>query len=77
MLQYSLNMGIKLHVAWRDKPTRRGFSLIDSDGERSITVIGERLAPLSSDDFDWNIFKKWTGFSLPHLIQRYLERLEL
>jgi len=23
------NMGINLHVAWRDKPTRRGFSLID------------------------------------------------
>ena len=38
-------MGIKLHVAWRDKPTRRGFSLIDSQGERAITVIGERLAP--------------------------------
>ena len=43
------NMGLKLHVAWRDKPTRRGFSLTDSDGERSITVIGERLAPTSKD----------------------------
>ena len=33
------NMGIKLHVAWRDKPTRRGFSLIDSQGERAITAV--------------------------------------
>ncbi len=43
------NMGIKMHVAWRDKPTRRGFSLIDSQGERAITVIGERLAPTHKD----------------------------
>jgi len=54
-------MGIKLHVAWSDKPTRRGFSLIDSDGERSITVIGERLAPTFRDDLDWKIFKQMDG----------------
>ena len=52
------NMGIKLHVAWRDKPTRRGFSLIDSQGERAITVIGERLAPTHKDNLEWNILKK-------------------
>ena len=51
-------MGIKLHVAWRDKPTRRGFSLIDSQGERAITVIGERLAPTHKDNLEWNILKK-------------------
>ncbi len=54
-------MGIELHVAWRHKPTRRGFSLIDSDGERSITVIGERLAPTIKDNLDWNIFEKMDG----------------
>jgi ribokinase len=54
-------MGIKLHVAWRDKPTRRGFSLIDSEGERAITVIGERLAPHYEDNLDWNILKKMDG----------------
>jgi len=47
-------MGIKLHVAWRDKPTRRGFSLIDSQGERAITVIGDRLAPTIEDKLEWN-----------------------
>ena len=52
------NMGINLHVAWRDKPTRRGFSLIDSQGERAITVIGERLAPTHKDNLEWNILKK-------------------
>ena len=55
------NMGIKLHVAWRHKPTRRGFSLIDSQGERAITVIGERLAPNHKDDLEWNILKKMDG----------------
>ena len=55
------NMGIKLHVAWRDKPTRRGFSLIDCDGDRSITVIGERLAPAYKDNLDWNLLEKMDG----------------
>ena len=55
------NMGIKMHVAWRDKPTRRGFSLIDSQGERAITVIGERLAPTHKDNLEWNILKKMDG----------------
>ena len=55
------NMGIKLHVAWRDKPTRRGFSMIDSQGERAITVIGERLAPNYKDNLDWSILEKMDG----------------
>ena len=55
------NMGIKLHVGWRDKPTRRGFSMIDSQGERAITVIGERLAPEHKDNLDWKILKKMDG----------------
>ena len=55
------NYGMKIHVAWRDKPTRKGFSLIDSNGERSITVIGERLAPTYKDNLDWNIFEKMDG----------------
>ena len=55
------NMDINLHVAWRDKPTRRGFSLIDSDRERSITVIGDRLAPTHKDNLDWSIFDKMDG----------------
>ena len=55
------NMGIKLHIAWRDKPTRKGFSLIDSNGERSITVIGDRLAPNHKDKLDWSILKNMDG----------------
>ena len=53
--------GLNLHVAWRDKPTRRGFSLIDFKGERSITVIGERLAPNHKDNLNWDILEKMDG----------------
>jgi ribokinase len=35
------------------KPTRRGFTYIDSEGERTITVIGEKLHPLESDHLPW------------------------
>ena len=55
------DMGLKLHVAWRKQPTRRGFSLTDCNGERSITVIGERLAPNYKDKLEWNIFEKMDG----------------
>ncbi len=54
-------MGIKLHVAWRDKPTRKGFSLIDSEGERSITIIGDRMAPKYKDNLDWNTLNDMDG----------------
>ena len=55
------NMGIKLHVAWSNRPTRKGFSLIDSQGERSITIVGERLAPTYKDNLDWSILNNMDG----------------
>ncbi|ABM72342.1 possible pfkB family carbohydrate kinase [Prochlorococcus marinus str. MIT 9515] len=55
------NNGIKLHVAWRDKPTRKGFSVIDSEGERSITIIGDRLAPTHKDNLNWSILDEMDG----------------
>ena len=54
-------MGMNLHVAWREKATRRGFSLIDKRGERSITVIGERLEPCLNDQLEWEILKDMDG----------------
>ena len=54
-------MGIHLHVAWRNYPTRKGFSLIDKSGERSITIVGDRLAPSSKDNLNWNLLKEMDG----------------
>src|SRR3954454_17512321 len=43
-------LGLTMHVAWRDdQPTRRAFTYVDDDGERTITVIGPRLEPNGDD----------------------------
>ena len=47
------DLGLELHIAWREAPTRRGISFIDADGERTITVIGERLRPTGDDGLPW------------------------
>tara|TARA_B100000214_G_scaffold311072_1_gene243020 strand:- start:1595 stop:2437 length:843 start_codon:yes stop_codon:yes gene_type:complete len=54
-------LGLNLKVAWREKPTRKGVSLISKDGERAITVIGERLQPIASDNLPWNEMKNYDG----------------
>tara|TARA_B100000965_G_scaffold400996_1_gene423919 strand:- start:36 stop:878 length:843 start_codon:yes stop_codon:yes gene_type:complete len=54
-------LGLNLKIAWREKPTRKGISLITKDGERAITVIGERLQPTSSDDLPWGDMKNYDG----------------
>jgi ribokinase len=47
-------LGLELHVAWRDQPTRRGVSFVDPHGDRAITVIGERLTPMAADALPWH-----------------------
>ena len=54
-------LGLNLKVAWREKPTRKGISLISKDGERAITVIGERLQPIASDKLPWADMKNYDG----------------
>ena len=54
-------LGLSLKVAWRKAPTRKGISLIDKNGERAITVIGERLQPIGSDDLPWSEMKNYDG----------------
>ena len=46
--------GVHTHVAWRDEPTRRAVTLLDDGGERTIITLGERLAPLGSDQLEWS-----------------------
>jgi ribokinase len=47
-------LGLELHVAWREAPSRRGVSFVDGAGDRSITVIGERLSPAGADPLPWH-----------------------
>jgi ribokinase len=46
--------GVTVHAAVRPEPQRRGFTFLDATGERTITVIGERLGPRRSDDLPWD-----------------------
>ena len=54
-------LGLNLKVAWREKPTRKAISLISKDGERAITVVGERLQPIASDHLPWSDMKNYDG----------------
>ena len=56
-----VKLGLNLKVAWRDKPTRKGISMINKDGERAITVIGERLQPIGSDNLSWSDLNDYDG----------------
>lgn len=44
---------IRVQVAWRDQPTRRAVTLLESTGERTIITIGLRLAPSGADELEW------------------------
>lgn len=46
-------LGLELHVTWRQAPTRRAVTFIDASGERTITVIGDRLTPVADDPLPW------------------------
>src|SRR3712207_3738752 len=38
-------LGVHVEAAWRREPQRRGFTYLDRDGERTITLLGEKLRP--------------------------------
>ena len=42
--------GIEVHAAFVEAPQRRGFTYVDSGGERTITTIGDKLHPRGHDD---------------------------
>lgn len=44
---------LELAIAWRPNPQRRAFVHLDSAGERTITVIGDRQGPRGDDDLPW------------------------
>ncbi len=45
--------GVRMHVAWRDGPTRRAVTFLDPSHERTIVTLGERLEPLGADELEW------------------------
>src|SRR5438552_1338791 len=52
-LEQLTDRGVRVHVAWRDEPTRRAVTLLDPRGERTIVTIAERLEPRGADELAW------------------------
>ncbi len=44
---------VVLRASWRDEPARRAFTHVDPSGERTITVLGERLGARGDEPLPW------------------------
>jgi ribokinase len=47
-------LGVRVVTAYRPRAQRRGFVHLDAGGERTITVIGDRLGPRAEDPLPWD-----------------------
>jgi ribokinase len=47
------SLGCRVHAATRDQPQRRAFTYLDEDGERTITLMGDKLHPHGADPLPW------------------------
>ncbi len=50
-------LGLTVHAAKRPAPTRRAWVYADAAGERTITVIGEKLVPSLDDPLSWDVLE--------------------
>ncbi|HEX2045337.1 MAG TPA: PfkB family carbohydrate kinase [Gaiellaceae bacterium] len=46
-------LGVRVESGRRDERQRRAFTFVDGDGERTITIIGEKHVPRRSDPLPW------------------------
>jgi ribokinase len=53
--------GVRVESALRPEPQRHGLTYLDSEGERTITVIGERMGPRRADDLPWEELEETDG----------------
>jgi ribokinase len=47
--------GVTVHAAPREGIQRRAFTYLTADGERTITVLGDRLVPHGDDELPWEL----------------------
>ena len=51
-LERFAELGLDVHAVVHGRQ-RRGFVYLDGDGERTITILGERTVPAGDDDLPW------------------------
>jgi len=56
-----VGQGLRLEAEFVDRPTRRGFTFLDALGERTITVIGEKLHPSTTHHLPWMELGRYDG----------------
>lgn len=47
--------GVTVQAAEREGAQRRGFTYLTADGERTITILGDRLVPHGDDPLPWEL----------------------
>jgi len=47
-------LGVRVEVVWRPQPQRRAFVFTDTNAERTITVMGDRVGPRGNDPLPWS-----------------------
>ena len=48
------SLGLRVEAAWHAQPQRRGFTYLDAAGERTITLLGEKLRPRREEALPWD-----------------------
>jgi ribokinase len=56
--------GVEVHAATRRRPHRRAFTHLDAAGERTITVLGDRIVPRGEDPLPWDALAGLDGVYL-------------
>jgi ribokinase len=52
-LKQLTEQGVRVEAEFVERRTRRGVTFVDENGERTITVIGEKLHPSTSQHLPW------------------------
>lgn len=56
--------GLTVEAVFRPEPQRRGLTFVEPSGERTITVVGDRMAPRRSDPLPWDDLKSYDAVYL-------------
>jgi ribokinase len=56
--------GVDLRLAWRPDAQRRAVTFVDEAGERTITVLGDRMVPAAHDPLPWDELSQIDGVYL-------------
>jgi ribokinase len=54
-------LGVRVEASRHPEPQRRGFTFVDGEGERTITIIGEKHVPSGSDPLPWEELTETDG----------------